>query len=331
MATTPQHPFDAVLLIAFGGPEQPDDIRPFLANVLRGRNVPQARVEEVVRHYEACGGASPITQLTRRQAMGLAERLAAEARRLPVFVGMRNWHPFLADTLLEMSRAGVRHAVGFIMAAHRSYSSCEQYRENVDEARRRVRDSGRADVQVTYVGNWHTHPAFVGTVASQIRAARMRLPEDLRRQARLVFAAHSIPASMAERSCYEAQLRESCRAVAETLVVEGWALVYQSRSGRPQDRWLEPDVCDYLRAERRRGLPAAIVCPIGFVADHVEVLYDLDTEAAEVCRAIGLPMVRASTVNDEPGFLDMMRAVVDATCVRYSGSVPLPLVPSTED
>ena len=325
-----QHPFGAVLLIAFGGPAQPDDIRPFLANVLRGRNVPQARVDEVTRHYEGFGGLSPITELTRRQAGGLAERLASDAAHIPVFVGMRNWHPFLSDTLFEMSRAGIRHALGFIMAAHRSYSSCEQYRQNVDAARCHLRDRGSADVQVTYVGNWHAHPGFVSTVAAQVRAARLRLPSALRPQARVVFTAHSIPTSMAARSCYEVQLRESCRAVAQSLAIDDWALVYQSRSGRPQDPWLEPDVCEYLRAERRRGLAAAILCPIGFVADHVEVLYDLDDEAATVCRTIGLPMARAATVNDEPGFLDMMADVVQNAFNRYRESIPLPLVPRAE-
>ncbi len=331
MNTIRQHPFDAVLLIAFGGPAQPDDIRPFLDNVLRGRNVPQARVDEVVRHYEGFGGVSPITELTRRQARGLAERLARDSARVPVFVGMRNWHPFLADTLLEMSRAGIRRALGFIMAAHRSYSSCEQYREDIDAARRHLRERGRADVQVTYVGNWHAHPEFVSTVAAQIRVARLRLPPALRPQARVVFTAHSIPASMAARSCYEAQLRESCRAVAQTLAIDDWTLVYQSRSGRPQDPWLEPDVCAYLPAEHRRGLAAAILCPIGFVADHIEVLYDLDDEAATVCRTIGLPMARAATVNDEPGFLDMMADVVHTTFNRYRASIPLALVPAPTD
>ena len=325
-----QHPFGAVLLIAFGGPAQPDDIRPFLANVLRGRNVPQARVDEVIRHYEGFGGVSPITELTRRQAGGLAERLASDAAHIPVFIGMRNWHPFLSDTLFEMSRAGIRHALGFIMATHRSYSSCEQYRQNVDAARRHLRNRGSADVQVTYVGNWHAHPGFVSTVAAQVRAARLRLPSALRPPARVVFTAHSIPTSMAARSCYEVQLRESCRAVAQSLAIDGWALVYQSRSGRPQDPWLEPDVCEYLRAERRRGLAAAILCPIGFVADHVEVLYDLDDEAATICRTIGLPMVRAATVNDEPGFLDMMADVAQNAFNRYRESIPLPLVPRAE-
>ncbi len=306
-------PFDAVLLISFGGPQGIGDVRPFLANVLRGRRVPMARVEEVVRHYELFGGVSPITSLTRRQAEGLQQRLAAANVPLPVYLGMRNWHPFLSDTLREMSHAGVRRAVGFIMAAHASYSSCEQYRENVLAARQTIRDAGLADVEVTYVAGWHAHEGFVAANAGHVRDALERLPARSRPQARVIFTAHSIPVRMAERSTYREQLTESARQVAASAGVADWALVYQSRSGRPQDPWLEPDVCDYLRAAKAQGLKAAVLCPIGFVCDHVEVLYDLDHEAAEVAKEIALPLTRAGTVNDDPRFLDMMADVVLAT------------------
>jgi ferrochelatase len=301
--------FDSVLLISFGGPQGLDDIRPFLANVLRGRRVSPERVQEVAHHYELFGGVSPITGITLRQAEGLRTRLAAAGRPLPVHVGMRNWRPLLPDTLRQMHAAGARRALGFIMAAQHSYSSCQQYRENVAAARATLRQEGK-DVEVTYAGSWFDHPGWVGVNAAHVRGALARLPEDVRPAARLVCTAHSIPVPMAERSRYVEQLRESARLVAAEAGMADWVLVYQSRSGRPGDPWLEPDVCDYLREARGAGLAAAVLCPIGFVCDHVEVLYDLDREAADVCREIGLPMTRAEAANDDPLFLDMMADVV---------------------
>ena len=317
--------FDAVLLISFGGPQGMDDIRPFLANVLRGRDVPPARIEQVAHHYEIFGGVSPITELTRKQAAGLQQRLAAAGTPLPVFVGMRNWHPFLIDTLAEMSRAGVRRALGFIMAAQASYSSCQQYKENVRDARQSIREAGLADLDVTYVSSWFEHEGFVAANAAHVRTAAGALPAEVRESARLIFTAHSIPAGMAERSQYREQLMASARAVAERTGMADWALVYQSRSGRPQDPWLGPDVGDYLRVARAGGLSAAVLCPIGFVCDHVEVLYDLDHEAAAIAREIGLPLVRAEAVNDDPLFLDMMADVVRAAIDRYGTGRPLPI------
>ena len=318
-------PFDSVLVIAFGGPAGPDDIRPFLANVLRGRRVAPERVEEVAHHYELFGGVSPITELTRRQADGLAERLSEQGFALPVFVGMRNWHPYLQDTMREMARRGLRRAIGVVMSAHRSYSSCMQYRENVRDAQRALRDDGVAPPDVFYVDDWFAHAGFVETCASHIATALARLPERLRPAARLVFTAHSIPMSMTERYPYREQLLESAQLVAARTRRTDWALVFQSRSGRPEDPWLEPDVCDYLRTERKKGLEAVVLCPIGFVSDHIEVLYDLDHEAAAVCREIGLPMVRAEAANDDPVFLDMLADVVRKTWARYEGTRPLSL------
>jgi ferrochelatase len=318
--------FDAVLIVSFGGPQGPADIRPFLANVLRGRRVTPERVEEVARHYERFGGVSPITEITRRQAKGLQDRLAAMGQPLPVHVGMRNWHPLLPDTLREMHAAGLRHAVGFIAAAQHSYSSCQQYRENVIAAREELRRDEQ-DVAITFGGSWFDHPMWVAANAAHVREAIARLPEPLRNEARLVFTAHSIPTTMAERSRYREQLETSSRLVANEAGVRDWALVYQSRSGRPGDPWLEPDVCDYLRSVRKEGLRAAVLCPIGFVCDHIEVLYDLDREAADVCRDIGLEMTRAEAVNDDPRFLDMMADVVMTTIRRYERGRPLPLVP----
>jgi protoporphyrin/coproporphyrin ferrochelatase len=317
--------FDSVLLISFGGPQGLADIRPFLANVLRGRRVSAQRVEEVAHHYELFGGVSPITELTLRQAAGLRDRLASAGHPLPVYVGMRNWHPFLVDTLREMHAAGARHAIGFIAAAQHSYSSCQQYRENVLAARAELRARDGADVEVTYVGSWFDHPLFIAANAAHVVDARATLPPEVRDRARLIFTAHSVPLAMAERSRYREQLDQSARRVAEQSGMADWALVYQSRSGRPEDAWLEPDVCDYLREAAAKGLAAAVICPIGFVCDHIEVLYDLDREAADVCRSVGLPMARAAAVNDDPLFLDMMGDVVLQTIRRYQGGQALPL------
>ena len=326
--------FDAVLIVAFGGPQGRADVRPFLANVLRGRRVPPSRVEEVAHHYELFDGVSPLTALTMKQAELLRSRLKERDMPFPVYVGMRNWHPFLADTLAEMSRAGIRRAVGFLAAAQRSYSSCTQYRENVDAARLTLKERGLADVEIVYVADWHTHPGFIDANGDHICDALEQLAPDVRERAKIVFTAHSIPVSMAERYPYQRQLEETATGVARRVEdtsgrSRDWALVYQSRSGRPEDPWLAPDVCDYLRDEHTKGLTAAVLSPIGFLCDHIEVLYDLDVEAAAVCREIGLPMVRAKSVNDHPRFADTMADAVMQTVTRYSTGRPLTLVASS--
>ncbi|HSL21066.1 MAG TPA: ferrochelatase [Vicinamibacterales bacterium] len=320
-----RQPFDAVILIAFGGPLGPGDIRPFLGNVLRGRRVAPERVDEVARHYELFNGVSPITELTRRQAEGLRAALEAGGSPLPVYMGMRNWHPYLRETMHRMAEDGVRRAIGFIMAAHRSYSSCTQYRENVRDARAELLAAGVAAPELTYVNDWHAHAGYVETCARHIVAAIERLPPTLRPHARIVFTAHSIPVEMAERYPYREQLLETARMVAGRINAADWALVYQSRSGRPEDPWLGPDICDYLRAERAQGLRSAVLAPVGFVSDHIEVLYDLDTEAASVCRQIGVEMARAEAANADAVFVQMMADVVHATSARYADGRPLPL------
>jgi ferrochelatase len=239
---------------------------------------------------------------------------------------MRNWHPFLADTLKTMSHAGVRRAIGFIAAPHRSYSSCWQYRLNVDEARRELTPSGLPDIELVYVGDWHTHDGFVSANAERIRRAVASLPAEVSSTARLIFTAHSIPLPMAEAYPYRQQLEESARLIAERLGRSDWTVVYQSRSGRPADPWLGPDIGDYLREVRAEGLTAAVISPIGFLCDHVEVLYDLDHEAAAIAAGIGLHLVRAATVNDHPAFLDLMADEVRKTWQRYASGRPLPLV-----
>lgn len=318
-------PFDAVLLISFGGPGGPADVRPFLENVTRGRRVPPERLDEVAHHYAIFGGVSPLTEFTLRQAAGIESRLRASGLPLPVFVGMRNWHPFLPDTLARMSEAGVRRAIGFIGAPHRSYSSCEQYRENVSAARRQLAGRGLRNVEIVYVGDWHEHPGFIDANAEAVRRARLTLPTALQADATLVFTAHSIPVGMNAAETYQRQLRRTAQLVAERTGTRDWVLAYQSRSGRPEDPWLGPDIVDHLRAEARTGRRAVVVSPIGFICDHIEVLYDLDHEAAAAARALGLAMARASTVNDAPGFLEAAADAIRTTWTRYASGRPLPV------
>jgi protoporphyrin/coproporphyrin ferrochelatase len=323
--------FDAVLIIAFGGPAGPSDVMPFLENVVRGRRVPRSRLLEVAEHYAIFNGVSPITECTRRQAAGLQDCLRRASLDLPVYVGMRNWHPFLADTLTEMASHGVRRAIAFIAAPHRSYSSCAQYRENVRDAKAHLRRTGLPDIDVLYVSDWHAHPRYVAACAERALAAIATQPPLLAAGAQLVFTAHSIPESQAARYPYRAQFEETARLVSEAVAREdgvrrSYACVYQSRSGRPEDPWLGPDVSEYLADAATHGLQAAVLCPIGFICDHIEVLFDLDVEAAQTCRDVGLSMTRAAAVNDHPRFLDMMADVVIQVSRRYERGVPLALL-----
>lgn len=298
-------------------------MRPFLANVLRGRRVSPERIDEVAHHYERFGGVSPLTELTLLQARALEVRLAEQGLPLPVHVGMRNWHPFLSGTLAEMSRRGVRRAIGVLAAAQRSYSGCTQYKENVRDARAEVTAAGARPPDVIYVGDWHEHPGFIAANADHVRRAFARLPANVRGRARLIFTAHSIPTSMAERYPYVANLHASARLIAAAAGQTEWTLVYQSRSGRPGDPWLEPDICDYLRREHGAGLEAAVLCPVGFLCDHVEVLYDLDVEAADVCRESGIAMARAEAVNVHPRFIEALGDAVVKTAEQYRNGTPL--------
>jgi ferrochelatase len=240
---------------------------------------------------------------------------------------MRNWHPYLADTLAEMARAGVRRAIGVLASAQRSYSGCGQYRENVRDARMALAATGAPAPDVTYVGDWHEHPGFIEANADHVREAIERLPEEHQAGARLIFTAHSIPLTMAGQYPYVAQLQASAKRIAEAAARPDWALVYQSRSGRPGDPWLEPDICDYLRAERAKGLEAAVLCPVGFLCDHVEVLYDLDVEAADTCVEAGILMARAEAVNTHPRFIEALADAVLDVWARYAGGRPLSVVP----
>jgi protoporphyrin/coproporphyrin ferrochelatase len=301
---TAQARYGAVLLIGFGGPTNPAEIRPFLYRVTAGRPIPRERYEEVVHHYEAIGGRSPFNEITGRQAAALRERLACEGVKIPVMLGMRNAPPWLEDVIAELRRAGVRRALGFVLAAHRCEASWDRYLRNVEEARARV---GPGAPAIDYLGEWHAHPLFIEAAAERITDALARLEPAARAGAILIFTAHSIPAAMASASPYVEQLRESAELIARRLDRREWTLAFQSRSGNPRDRWLEPDVCDVLCGIEGR---AAVVAPIGFICDHVEVLYDLDVEAARVAREAGVTMVRAATVGEHPRFIEMIAALI---------------------
>jgi ferrochelatase len=298
---------DAVLLIAFGGPTRPEEIRPFLANVARGRPIPPQRLDEVAHHYELLGGRSPLNELTFRQAQKLEAALAAVGPRLPVYVGMRNWAPYLADTLATMAGAGVRRAVGLILSPHATEASRARYVETIDAGRAAL---GARAPEIRYVPTWHLHPLFIEAVAETGAEALAQVPAERRAGAMLVFTAHSVPTVMAEASPYVAEITASARTVTERLGHAHWQVAYQSRSGSPRDPWLEPDVNDALRTLAAAGTRDVVVVPIGFVCDHVEVLYDLDVEARATAQELGLGFARASAVNDRPRFIAMLAEVI---------------------
>ncbi|OJW25730.1 MAG: ferrochelatase [Planctomycetales bacterium 71-10] len=301
--------YDAILIVGFGGPEKPEDVMPFLENVTRGRNIPRERLEEVAEHYHHFGGVSPINAQVRSLIADLVPELRRHGVTAPVYWGNRNWDPMLPDTLREMAAAGVKKALAVVLSAYSSYSSCRQYREDIGRAREEVGEGAPA---VDKVRVFYNHPEFVAANADRVREALAKVPAEDRGKVSIVFTAHSIPASMAATSSYEEQLRETCRLVASELKLDDgrWSLVYQSRSGRPSDPWLGPDVLDHLKALREEGAEEVVVHPIGFLSDHMEILYDLDEEARALCDQIGLNMVRSSTVGTHRGFVRMIRELI---------------------
>jgi ferrochelatase len=310
--------FQAVLVLSFGGPEKPDDVIPFLENVLRGRNVPHERMLEVAQHYHHFGGCSPINEQNRELIAALERELNEHGPRLPVYWGNRNWHPLLPDTLRKMSADGVRRALVFVTSAFSSYSGCRQYLEDMDRARAEV---GSESPELEKLPGFSDHPGFIAAVCDRVAAAYAKVPADRRDRAVLMFTAHSVPLAMAGSSPYVRQLEHACARVAEELGRSDWHLVYQSRSGPPGQPWLEPDILDALRklsADRGEGTDA-VICPIGFISDHMEVLYDLDTEACALARELGLNVIRAGTPGVHPLFIAMIR---DLIAGRVSGDVP---------
>ncbi len=300
--------YDALLVVSFGGPEAMDEVLPFLENVLSGRNVPRERMLEVSHHYELFGGVSPINGQNRALIAALKKELDANGVKLPIYWGNRNWHPLLADTLRQMKADGIRHALAFVTSAYSSYSGCRQYREDIERAREAV---GEDAPQVDKLRVFYNHPGFIAPNLENLQAALAAIPAgERRRDAHVAFTAHSIPLSMAANCDYQAQLLETCRLVAEGAGHARWQLVFQSRSGSPMQPWLEPDICDHLRELKRGGAADVVIAPVGFISDHMEVLYDLDTEAQEVAKEIELNLIRAATVGTHPAFIKMIRELV---------------------
>ena len=271
--------YDAVLLIAFGCPEKMDDVRPFLANVLKGRPIPPQRLEEVVHHYELFNGRSPLNEITFRQATALQTLLEREGPRLPVYVGMRNWHPYFHETLEKMAQDRVKRALGFILSAQQSEAGWDRYKENLMTAREQI---GMHAPVIEYVPGWHNHPLFIAAEADLVQHAFIHLLPEQREAATLLFTAHSMPLAMPGTPTYVDQINEGARLVAEKIGYARWSVVYQSRSGDPRTPWLEPDIGAVLPRLAADGIRDVVVVPIGFVCDHIEVLYDLDTEEKRI-------------------------------------------------
>ncbi len=304
--------YDAVLLLAFGGPGDKNEIRPFLERVLAGRPAPPGRIEEVAHHYEALGGRSPLPDITRLQARALADVLKQLGLNAPVYVGFRHSAPCISESLAKMSAQGVGRVLGFILSSHRTEASWERYQQNVEDARAGL---GAAPA-VDYCPGWHDHPLFIETWVDQIEDELEKIAPERRRDAALIFTAHSIPTAMAERSPYVVEIEASCRLVAAGLGHSRWSLAYQSRSGSPREPWLEPDIGRALRDAARDGVKDVIVAPIGFVADHVEVLYDLDIEAKAIANQHGIQFYRALAPNDHPLFIRMIADVVEKAMLK---------------
>lgn len=308
--------YDAILLVSFGGPEQSADVMPFLENVLRGKNVPRERMLEVAEHYNQLGGKSPINGQNRQLISALETELSEHGPRLPVYWGNRNWHPLLPDTLRQMKAKGIQRALAFVTSAYSSYSSCRQYQEDIARARE---EAGAGAPVVDKIRVFYNHPGFIEANADRIRQALEQIPAQRRPATQLIFTAHSIPLAMAAGSRYEEQLKESARLAAEQVGHSQYRLVYQSRSGPPSQPWLEPDILDGLREVKRNGESDVVIAPIGFVSDHMEVIFDLDIQARQLCEEIGLNMVRAGTVGTHPRFIRMIRELI---CERLDENAP---------
>ena len=298
--------YDALLFVSFGGPEGMDDVVPFLENVLRGRNVPRERMMEVAHHYEMFGGISPINQQNRQIIAALERELETNGPQLRVYWGNRNWHPLLVDTMRQMAADGIKNALAFVTSAYSSFSSCRQYLQNIADAQVSV---GPSAPQVHKLRAFYNHPLFIQANAEHVRASLNDLGAESG-DVDLVFTAHSIPDSMSANCEYANQLREASRLVAEEVGIEKWDLVYQSRSGPPTQQWLGPDVCDYLNYLGMQGSRYVVISPVGFVSDHMEVIYDLDVDAKRVASGLGIKLARAATAGTHPLFVKMIKELI---------------------
>ena len=332
--------YDAFLLLGFGGPEGPDEVMPFLRQVTAGRNVPDERLVGVAEHYQHFGGISPINDQNRALLSALDDEFSAAGIDLPLYWGNRNSSPWLTDTVAEMGANGVRRALVLATSATGGYSGCRQYRENLRDARA---EAGEMAPELVKLRHFFNHPGFIAATVDRVQEALASLPAELAASARLVFTAHSIPTS-ADTSAgpvgglYSAQQRETARLVATAVRGESvdqrqpeFDLVWQSRSGPPQVPWLEPDVNDHLRALAAAGESAVVLIPSGFVSDHLEVLWDLDTEARETADELGLTMVRAGTVGTHPAFLGTIRELVQERLSAAPKRAVGPMGPSWDE
>lgn len=299
-------PYDAVLVVSFGGPEKPEDVMPFLKNVTRGRNVPDDRLLEVAGHYHHFGGKSPINDQCQQFIDALNKELEDHEVKLPVYWGNRNWRPFLTDTLRTMRDDGIKHALAFVTSAYSSYSGCRQYREDIRAAQTSV---GDGVPQIDKLRVFYNHPHFIDALAERLRDAIARFPSDTK--VYVIYTAHSIPVTMAQTSDYQRQLEETSRLVSEASGVRHHKLVFQSRSGQPSQPWLGPDILDHLSRIRELGVRNVVVAPIGFLSDHMEVIHDLDLEAKDLAIELGITMVRAQTVGVHPVFIRMVRELIE--------------------
>jgi protoporphyrin/coproporphyrin ferrochelatase len=305
--------YDALLIVSFGGPERREDVIPFLENVLRGRNVPRERMLEVAEHYYHFEGRSPINDQNRALIAALRERVS-----LPIYWGNRNWHPLLADAVRQMRDEGITRAIAFVTSAFGSYSGCRQYIENIEDARAAV---GKGAPAIDKIPPFSEHPKFIQATVDRVREALLELPG-----AQLVFTAHSIPVSMAQASPYVAELSRACASVGSALQRTDWKLAWQSRSGPPTQPWLEPDIADTLRQARRD----VVIAPIGFLSEHMEIIYDLDVVTRQLANDLGIRMVRAKTVGTHPAIVEMIaemaeqdHAPCDDSCCVAPGVPPV--------
>ena len=300
--------YDALLLISFGGPEKREDVIPFLENVLRGKNVPRERMLDVAKHYYHFDGVSPINSQNQAIIAAVKRELTAHGLQLPIYWGNRNWHPLLTDTMRQMRDDGIRRALALVTSAYSSYSGCRQYLEDLSRTRAEIGDGAP---QVDKLRVFYNHPGFVNAVVDHVREALDEVPVERHTKTAVIFTAHSIPEAMAKSCQYVAQLNETCRLVIHEIGPFPWHLVYQSRSGTPHVPWLEPDICDFLRDLSTHDEPTdVVIVPVGFVSDHMEILFDLDIEANQMCDQVGLNMVRAKTAGTHPSFVQMIRELI---------------------
>ena len=312
--------YDAIVLISFGGPEKMDDVMPFLRNVLRGKNVPEERMHEVAHHYKSFGGKSPINDQNKALIAAIEEELKANGIDLPVYFGNRNWHPMLEDTMAQMRDDGVKKALGIVTSAFSCYSGCRQYKEDIKRCSEMVENAPHIDK----VRLFYNHPGFIKANVDHVKEALASLPGES--ETAIAFTAHSIPVTMAKTAQYERQLMEVAEIIADKTGIKNWQLVFQSRSGPPHQPWLEPDICDHIESLNEKGVKELIIAPIGFISDHMEVIYDLDDEAKETCSELGMHMARAATAGTHPDFvkmfIDLIRERTEDEAPKAEGPSP---------